>query len=224
MATEYCKKEGLKTFEKDGGLMLCDFGETFSNDSTVFIEISSEDRRPMETSKEWNDLDITENNKEMDAVEEETPPIVEPTVTSGESGSLNMDQLQLDLRTPLMESSRVSKEKDSSKEWNLQRMLSVYMQYSQAPLADKRFLPNLAHMVEPELPRDLRTIMKYPREWTALPVSGGEYYHLGVARGIHFALGEAVGETRAVGLKINTDGVQLFNNSNLQIGPICVGL
>ena len=91
IAEEYCEKEGLKTLEKDGGLMLCDFSETFSNDSTVSIEISSEDRRPMETSKQWNDLDITECNKEMDAVEEETPPIVEPTGRSGESGSLNMD-------------------------------------------------------------------------------------------------------------------------------------
>ena len=95
------------------------------------------------------------------------------------------------------------------------------MQYSKAPLADKRLLLNLAHMVEPELPRDLRTIMRYPREWTARSVSGGEYYHLGVARGIHFALGEAVGETQTVGLQINIDGVPLFYNSNLQMWPIC---
>ena len=57
----------------------------------------------METSEEWNELANAECNEEMDAVKEETPPFVEPTDRSGESASLNMDQLKLDLWTPLME-------------------------------------------------------------------------------------------------------------------------
>ena len=140
-------------------MTLCDLSDAFLNDSTVSIEISSEDHRPMETSEEWNELANAECNEEMDAVKEETPPFVEPTDRSGESASQNMDQLKLDLRTPLMESTPVSMEKEVAQEWNFQRM-----QYSKAPLADKRVLLNLAHMVEPEFPRNLRTIMRYLRE------------------------------------------------------------
>ena len=78
IAIEYCEQEGLKLAEKDGGLILCDFSHTSSNDSNVSIEISSEDHRPIGTSDECNDLYNSISLKEMDTAVEETPSIVEP--------------------------------------------------------------------------------------------------------------------------------------------------
>ena len=150
----------------------------------------------------------------MEFQEAMTPSSV---VSPGTSSCDNIEEVMNNLQHPLMHSTPVSMLKEDACVWKLHRLLSVYMQYSKATLADKRFLLHLAHMVEPEVPKDLRTMMRYPQKWTSRSVNGGDYYHLGVARGIPNALGEPQSGPRKVGLQINIDGVPLFNNSNLQI-------
>ncbi len=75
-----------------------------------------------------------------------------------------------------------------------------------------------------EVPKDARTLLKTPEETQIKQISGGNYYHLGVEKGILASLRRNDNLTDStvskLSLNINVDGLPLFRSSNVQLWPI----
>ena len=87
-------------------------------------------------------------------------------------------------------------------------------------------LLKILHEYHPILPVDARTLLKTPdtSNLNIRQISGGEYYHFGVANGIQnvFQQGHVRcnQEQKEISLQINIDGLPLFKSTKYQLWPI----
>ena len=73
------------------------------------------------------------------------------------------------------------------------------------------------------VPKDPRTLLKTPLNYSVEHVAGGDYFYYGIKKGIlsllkHF--GESFPLTPILSLQRNVDGLPLFKSSKLQLWPI----
>jgi len=72
----------------------------------------------------------------------------------------------------------------------------------------------------PSLPLDCRTLVATPLNLSVECIIGGEYCHVGLGKGIMYAIEKSSSAVDCIELQINVDGVPLFNSSSTTLWPI----
>lgn len=72
----------------------------------------------------------------------------------------------------------------------------------------------------PHLPRDARTLLKVPTDYTVKPIRGGEYCHVGLLKGLYKIIERSSASFDHLELQINVDGIPLFRSSSTSLWPI----
>jgi len=85
-------------------------------------------------------------------------------------------------------------------------------------------LKNLLEILKPyckDLPRDPRSLLSTPREYTIKSIGNGSYYHFGIKEHIVKAIqGGYTAQNSEVFISINIDGLPLYKSSKTQVWPI----
>ncbi|CAH8840575.1 unnamed protein product, partial [Trichobilharzia szidati] len=88
-------------------------------------------------------------------------------------------------------------------------------------MANTRIVLEELKSLHPELPTDPRTLMRTEDFFQRRAVGPGMYVHIGLRRQILSRLQNLKSEvSEPIGLQLNIDGAQIFNNSKLQMWPI----
>lgn len=72
----------------------------------------------------------------------------------------------------------------------------------------------------PSLPLDCRTLVATPINLSVECISGGEYCHVGLEKGILHAIENSSCPVDCIELQVNVDGIPLFNSSSTTLWPI----
>ena len=71
-----------------------------------------------------------------------------------------------------------------------------------------------------ELPKDARTLLQTPSKVVATEKCNGEYYYVGLEKGIVQCIIQNSFSGDKIELVVNTDGVPIFKSTNVQFWPI----
>ena len=75
-----------------------------------------------------------------------------------------------------------------------------------------------------DLPKDYRTLMATPTDYSIQDLAGGQFYYKGIKKGILTMIGnkcmDKLQTCSIISLIINIDGLPLFHSSKLQLRPI----
>lgn len=69
------------------------------------------------------------------------------------------------------------------------------------------------------LPEDPRTLLQTPQSINIMPISGGEYWHQGLANCLK-KIFRAINEPLTISLNFNIDGLPLYNSSKVEFWPV----
>lgn len=106
---------------------------------------------------------------------------------------------------------------------NLKPQLAQWACKFNIPHASLSELLHVLRKYHPHLPKDPRTLLGTQTNIVTKSVSGGEYFHIGIEKGILSALKFeelSVIHGQTVTLQINIDGLPIFKSSNSQFWPI----
>ena len=70
------------------------------------------------------------------------------------------------------------------------------------------------------MPKDCRILLRTPRNVDIVEKCGGSYKYLGLASGITRVLSAVNYESDQINLIVNTDGIPVFQSSNIQLWAI----
>ena len=85
-----------------------------------------------------------------------------------------------------------------------------------------RDLLKLLHTHFPNLPKDPRTLLSTKRSYEMKEITGGKYYHFGIAKGVSEKLRteNLSMDVQLIHLQINIDGLPLHKSSKTQFWPV----
>ena len=107
----------------------------------------------------------------------------------------------------------------------------VYLSHGLAAWASDFIIPHVAlamllavlRALHPHLPKDPRTLLGTAKQYQVQSISGGSYYHFGIAASIKKAISvvEISGhkDSQSIAMQLNIDGLPLFKSSQTQFWP-----
>ena len=108
----------------------------------------------------------------------------------------------------------------------------VYLSHGLAAWASDFNIPHVAlamllallRALHPHLPKNPRTLLGTAKQYQVQSISGGSYYHFGIAASIKKAISvvEVSGhkDSQSIAMQLNIDGLPLFKSSQTQFWPI----
>lgn len=111
---------------------------------------------------------------------------------------------------------------NSSEETSLPQKLQHWASAFSVPLVAVTALLAILRIHYPDLPKDARTLLKTQAKIAVERVGGGEYYHIGLEKGILSRLSSILlpEYLQTLKLQFNIDGLPIFKSSKLQFWPI----
>ena len=115
-------------------------------------------------------------------------------------------------------------EKDEEQNTSIRDEIAEWATKFQIPIVALAALLHILQLYKLNVPKDPRTLLKTPRNYSVQNVAGGDYYYCGIEAGIISALKRCgkhfLPDFSFLNLQINVDGLPLFKSSRMQLWPI----